>query len=759
MTIALAPDITAEDLLWEWCRFGWDYRRLGERPQAEQEWYVDRIKYEMGMILSKDLADFFLFTSDVLRWAKDNGIPIGPGRGSTAASVVAWLLRITEVDPHKYPGMIFERFLDVTRHDPPDIDVDCSDDRRWEVYDYVAGKYGPECVGHIANFVRYKAKNALQDVAKVYRIPIWEREKVANVAIGRSGGDSRSDATLEDTFDMFPAAQEVAESYPDILQACRLEGDYRQMSVHACGLVVANSPLTDICAVYERKGERVLSIDKIDVEYIDGLKLDFLGLTSMGMIARCLDMAGLTLDDLYAIPDDDMEVIDMFRRGDLIGVFQFEGRATRIVCRNVMPDDFRHLTHINALSRPGPLFSNQTTDYVEVRHGRAKPYRMHPIIDEITKDTYGQFVFQEQILMTLKDVGALEWTNVHHIRRIIAKKAGQAAFQQSFGAFAEGAARLHGIDEEKADEIWKRLVTSGTYAFNIAHAVSYTKLAFWTAWLKKHYPLEFYAASLQKAAGDKEKSFRLMRDALAHSIDIKPPHLGSGANWAPHDGALHAGWNQVPGIGAQTAPRIVAEAPYASWTELQRVHGIGPKTVDKLEAFSTARDPFGLYRTEERLAKVKRWIKSQKDVPLPTHDGDQVAAIFVERPKFEKGKKPVWVKGPTVIYMGVVRAVEYKDIVEDMRTMTGKEYEEIIAELAKGEHGGHPDLIKRATLHCYDAGDELIYLRINRFRFQKFVRILEGIRPNHDVIVCVGERIGGFGTPVRVEKLYVLDPE
>src|SRR5215471_5841377 len=169
----------AEALLWEWLRYGWAYREISRLPQAEQDWYADRVRYEMDLILSRGLADFFLFTSDTIRWGKDHGIVFGPGRGSTAASVVAYLTRITEIPPHKYKGMIFERFLDVSRSDPPDIDVDCEDGRRSEVWGYLAGKYGAECFGHIANFVRYRGKNSLQDVTNVFSIPPYARETVA----------------------------------------------------------------------------------------------------------------------------------------------------------------------------------------------------------------------------------------------------------------------------------------------------------------------------------------------------------------------------------------------------------------------------------------------------------------------------------------------------------------------------------------------------------------------------------------------------
>jgi DNA polymerase-3 subunit alpha len=746
----------AEELLWHWVRQGWWYRNIGQLPREDQNWYNERIRYEMSLILPRGLADFFLFTSDTIRWGKDQGIPFGPGRGSTAASAVAYLLRITEIPPHKYKGMLFERFIDITRPDPPDIDVDCSDEDRWRVWEYLENKYGANRVGHVANFVRYRGKNSLADVTNVYKIPLWARESVANLLIERSGGDSRFSSTLEDTFELFPEAQKVREEYPDIGKACRLEGDVRGMSVHAAGLVIANSPLTDICAVYEKDGVQVMSIDKYDVEYAGALKLDFLGLSTMGMIARCLRLAGITLEDIYAIPDDDPNTIKIFATGDVVGVFQFEGRATRLVNRDVRPNHFMQIADINALSRPGPLFSGQTAAYVEIRHGRKKPERLHPIVDEVTKDTYGQIIYQEQILRILKDIGGFDWFSVSQIRRIISKKMGEAAFQMSYQQFADGARNLHGIDAELADKIWKRLVTSGTYSFNIAHAVSYSMLAFWTAWLKANYPTEFYAASLAKASGNADLQFRLMRDALAHSIDVKPPSLEhSRATWRPVENVgLVAGWQQIPKIGQITAERIEelgGNYGFDDWIELQQISGIGPKTIAKMEEWTLAKDPFGLYKTEKRLASVKRYLrgKGKGDAPLPTHDGNKLALMNIGQSKTQKR----WVQGPRVIYMGMVRKVEYKDIVEDERSRSGREVEEILKTIKR------PDLIKRATLHCFDTSDEEVYARVNRWKFPELQKQLGMIRVNRDVVVIVGNRISGFGTPITVEKIYVLDPD
>jgi DNA polymerase-3 subunit alpha len=744
----------AEELLWQWCRFGWNYRRIGSLPHEARDWYAERVKYEMSLILEKNFADYFLMVSDAIRWGKENGVAFGPGRGSVAASVVAWLLRITEINPYKHQDMLFERFIDVSRADPPDIDIDCSDEERYKIKDYLANKYGPECVGQIANFVRYRAKNSLADVARVYQIPIVAKEIVSNLVIERSGGDSRFDDTLIDTFEMFPAAAEILKAYPQFANAARLEGNVRGMSVHAAGLVISGTPLTDICAVYERDGVRCISIDKYDCEYADILKLDFLGLTTMGMIARCLDLAGLTLEDLYAIDIEDEETIDVFRRGDVTGVFQFEGRATRLVNRDVLPDNFQHIADINALSRPGPLFSGTTAEYIDVRHLRRKATRLHPMVDEITRRTYGQIVYQEQILRILRDMGGFDWFSVGQIRRIISKKMGEAAFQMNYEKFAEGAERLHGIDRKVSDKIWKRLVTSGTYSFNIAHAISYSTLAFWTAWLKCHYPLEFYAASLAKAS-EKEDQFRLMKDALGHGLSVTPPRLDkSRQTWMSIPGhGIVAGWQQIPGIGEKTAERIEDFRDHGNrfdnWSDLQVVPGIGPKTIESMEAFATAHDPFGLTKTQVTMDRVLDWVRDTPSIPTPTHNGTEIAAIHMENRDFT-GK---FVKGPRVIYAGIVHSREYKDIVEDTRSRTGREVKDILKDLKR------PDLIKSCSLRCFDTTDEEIYLRINRWKFPQLKRTLETIAVNHDVVICIGNRMAGFGTPVMVDKIWVINPD
>lgn len=424
--------------------------------------------YETGLLIDKEFVSYFLMLSEGVRWAKDRGIAVGPARGSAAASLACYILRITEVDPLQYPTMVFERFIDATRADLPDVDLDFADDRRAEVIQHMRDKYGADHVGNIANNTRYRGKNSIDDVARVYEIPIWETRVAKDLIIERSGGDSRQSDSLEDTFAMFPKAAEVLRKYPELKYAMRLEGNMRSWSTHAAGVVISNIPINDVCATYRRDGagSDVLAYDKKDAEYLGMLKADFLGLTTMGMIGLALEEIGMGLDELYRIPLDDPETLAAFKRNDVVGIFQFEGRATRVVCADVSPDNFMHLADINALSRPGPLFSGMTAQYVDVKHGRKKAEELHPIVDKVTAWSYGQIVYQEQVLTIIKEMGGFPVTKIADIRKIISQKLGEMSFQKMFEEFVEGAYRLHGVERSLAERVWKFMVTSATYSFN-----------------------------------------------------------------------------------------------------------------------------------------------------------------------------------------------------------------------------------------------------------------------------------------------------
>jgi DNA polymerase-3 subunit alpha len=751
---------TGLDLIWKWLREGWAYRvRQGNRHMvARQAEYVRQLKHEMDLIASKDFIDYFLMTSDIITYAKEHGCAVGPGRGSSAASLVCYLLRITEVDPLQHPLMLFERFIAPDRDDIPDIDTDFDDERRPIVREYAVRKYGENRVGNIANYTKYRGKSALKDVGRVFpRIPKYAIDTAAAMVIERSGGDSRADAGLMDTVEMFPAVKAIFDKYPDLWKATRLEGNYRGMSVHAAGLVIANTPIHEICALYtreridkdtkEKTAVTVVSVNKKDAAYLGLMKADFLGLSTMGLIRIALELAGLTLEQLYALPLDLPEVVEAFTRNDVIGIFQFEGRATRIINREVKPTNFGEIVDINGLSRPGPLFSGTTADYIDIKHGKKQPELLHPLWDRITQSTKGQVIYQEQVLAALKEIGKIPVTRVGEIRRIISQKLGEAQFNESAGDFVLGAAE-HGISKEDAMHMWGRLVTSATYSFVYAHAASYAIIGYWSMWLKTHHPVAFYTAALRKS--EKEHWPALIKDASRHGVEVRgidPPV--SGRDWEPDGrGGIVAGWLQVPGIGGAKAKAVMEyrDTVHGLGTDYEmeledliNVNGIGPKIMAEIAAVDQT-DPFGLLKIEQTLRLVKNALRDGEiPLPPPTHNSEE---ILDARP------------AARVVFIGLVRLKEYKDFIEDERARTGDDLEAIKARMKD------PHLPTGCVLHCYDDADEDVYVRVHRKFYPRFKRDLEAIIPHESVIVAVGKKSrNSFGASVYVDKLYYLSQE
>lgn len=762
----LDPGQTDKELIWQWLRDGWKYRIAHGNSDmgANREAYSARLKYEMELIVGKDFVDYFLMVSDIVRFAKDDGIPVGPARGSAAASLVCYLLRITEIDPMAFPLMTFERFISPDREDIPDIDLDFDSVQRPRVREYAVQKYGHDRVGNIANYVMFKGKSALDKVARVYpRIPKAAVETLKGTILDRSTGDSRADSALADTIELFPIAKAVVTDYPDLMKATRLEGNMSSMSIHAAGLVIADRPIAETCALYTRvykkkPGETedtkvtVVSVNKKDAELLGLMKMDFLGLTTMSMISDCIRMIGMRLDELYAISMNDPKTMEAFRRNDVVGIFQYEGRATRLVNREVKPDTFQELADTNGLSRPGPLFSGTTSDYIGVKWGRLKVEKIHPLWDEISGITKGQIIYQEQVLRALGEIGGLPVNRVHEIRRIISSKLGEAAFNTSSADWIEGAKRIHGIPNETAKKMWGRLVTSASYSFNIAHTVSYSLLAFWCMWLKTHYPVEFYTAQIRTIKEETDWP-RLIKDAERHDITVRGVGADSDLTWRADSKArtIQAGWIQFSGVGPSIGAKIIdyrdririekgaGDEPMTR-AELINVNGIGPVLYRKIEAVEVG-DPFGLRRVERVLRAVREEISTGK-LPLarPTHISDEL----VDAPR-----------GCRVVFVGMVKSLQYKDFVEDERARSGLDIEEIMRNMRR------KDLTISCVLRCYDEYDEDVYIRVNRYQYPNMKKKIETLVLDHDVIMGIGEKSKSLavGINIPVQRLHVIEPD
>lgn len=747
----------------QWINDGWKYRRFPTLPAQERERYVERCKYEMKLIESKGFVDYFLVVSDAVKFAKDNGIPVGPARGSAAASLVCYLMRITEVNPMQFPTLLFERFIDANRHDLPDIDLDFDDEERWRVRDYLVRKYGADRVGNIGTFTKYKGKNSLEDVQRSLYPENWEAkaavDEIKGLLIERSSGDLRASATIEDTIEMFPQVKAAFDRFPGLYKAGLLEGNVKGMSIHAAGLVVANAPLTDYCAVYARAnaaGEQVevVSLDKYDAEYLNILKIDALGLKTMGMIRLCLEAIGMTLEELYAIGLDDRATIDGFRAGDVVGIFQFDGRAMRSVNQGVVPDNFMEICDINALARPGPLHSGATGEYIDIKHGRAEPVHYHPIVDGITEHTHFQVVYQEQILQVVRLLGGFSWEEAARIRKIISKKRGEQEFNMQRDKFVQGAA-VHGMEPGDANQVFSMLATAGAYAFNAAHCVSYGMLAYWTMWLKQHHPQAFYAASLRKVGSEKkgkDRQSQLLRDCAKKDIPIKPLHLNKcGATWTVDGTAIRPGFTQVAGIGEKTAEVILdlrASLPdgrFSGWNDVGKAHGVGKVAIAKMQAFIEEDDPFRLTLLQETLDKVRTELKqgmpdqpgSPFSLPRPTHTS-------VEIP-YEKTDRDVG-----VVWLGVIRDRNLKDLFEVHHSKTG--------DVLDPGDVKDPHLNEWVVMLGEDDTD-VLSVTVDRWRYNKFKEQIWDIQVGQDLVLVRGlKKHFQARRALYITDMWVIDP-
>jgi DNA polymerase-3 subunit alpha len=747
--------------LWrEWIAEGWNYRGLDSKLKpSEVREYKERLEREMKVIEDKDFVDYFLIVSDAVRWAKDNGVAVGPARGSAAGSLAVWLLRITEVNPMKFPDLVFERFIDVTRKDLPDIDLDFDSLRRGEVEEYLVAKYGRECVNKVGTFTKFKSKNSLDDVARVFSVPKFRVEEIKDVLIERSSGDLRASATIEDTVDQFDIARKVVEEYPDLALATELEGNYKGFGVHSAGLVVSTGPITNVCAVYERKSKgemvKVISLDKWDAEAKGLLKLDFLGLSTVTMLNFCREEMGWSLDDLYNLPLEDDRVIAGFKRNDVHGIFQIEGRACRYVNGALQPDDFHEVALVGALGRPGPLHNGAANEYIDIKMGRSQPDYIHDALIPITSHTNGQIVYQEQILRILGEVGGFDWTHRAEVRRIISKKLGDAQINARWTRFKDGAAELHGIDEDTAKRIWGMLITAGSYAFNASHAVAYGMLSWDTMWFKQHEPELFFQSAL-RITTDGDRTKRLIRDAHKGSrsplpelapydrpkVEVLPPDpVKSGVTWERENGVLLAGFDQIPRVGESMAEQIIThrdENGFNSFDDLLSVKGVGPKTYAVMKEFYESDDPFGALWLDRAIEHVKQEIADENlMLPMPTHVASDLPYVRGEDME--------------VVWLGTVHTRNVRDLFEWNRARTGEELDR--AEVRD------PHLNEWCVMVGDDESDQ-IGLRVDRWRYPKWRNLIWKIRPGKDLILVRGYKPGFLATrQIWISHMWIVDPE
>ena len=518
----------------------------------KDEVYSARLKRELDMIAEKKFEDYFYVIADMIAYAKQHML-VGPARGSAAGSLVCYLTGITDIDPIKF-DLLFERFIDITRADLPDIDIDFQDDRREMVIQYLRDKYGAEKVAHLGTVSRYKAKSTIAEVSKELGIPAWEVNDLKGAIIERSSGDSRAAFCILDTFNDLDVGRAVLDKYPQMKIAAEMENHARHTGVHAAGIIVTEEPVHKYCSVSHQSGAAM--IDKKDAEDLNLLKIDALGLRTLSVMQDILDQVGWEREKLVNYPLDDENAFQILNDEKYAGIFQFEGYALQSVTRQMKINSFEDYASITSLARPGPLNSGGTTQFIK-RHTGVDPIEyLHPMAEDTTRITNGIVVYQEQVMRISREIGKLTWEEVSQLRKAMSKSLGEEFFNQYWEKFKVGAAE-NDIEEDQARKIWDNINTMGSMAFNRSHAVAYGLLSYWSCVLKSKFPLEFAAACLRNVKDD-DQGVRLLREVVKEGLVYKPyDKFKSTENWSVQNGELIGGLIGIKGIGPKMAEDIV----------------------------------------------------------------------------------------------------------------------------------------------------------------------------------------------------------
>jgi DNA polymerase-3 subunit alpha len=503
-------------------------------PEAEdyavqRKVYFDRLELELGVIIQMGFPGYFLIVADFIQWAKDNHIPVGPGRGSGAGSIVAWALLITDLDPIEHE-LLFERFLNPERVSMPDFDVDFCMEQRDRVIDYVADHYGREKVSQIITYGSMAAKAVVRDVGRVQGHPYGFVDRIAKLIPFEIG--ITLDKALEQEEELRQLYQQDEEVSELIDMARSLEGLARNAGKHAGGVVIAPSKLTDFTPIYCEQGSSsiVSQFDKDDVEAVGLVKFDFLGLRTLTIIDWALQTINKRLQangqepvDIVAIDMDDKASFELLKRCETTAVFQLESRGMKDLIKRLQPDSFEDIVALVALFRPGPLQSGMVDDFIDRKHGRAKIEYPHPELEAILKPTYGVILYQEQVMQIAQVLAGYSLGGADLLRRAMGKKKPEEMAKQR-SIFTEGALK-RGVDEKTATHIFDLMEKFAGYGFNKSHSAAYALVSYQTAWLKAHYPAAFMAAVLSSDMDNTDKVVVLIEECREMRLEVKPPHV------------------------------------------------------------------------------------------------------------------------------------------------------------------------------------------------------------------------------------------
>ncbi|MEA3493161.1 MAG: DNA polymerase III subunit alpha [Candidatus Margulisiibacteriota bacterium] len=604
------PETFLENLVWEGVKK--IYGKADEDKTLLPPEIIDRVKYELYTIEKMEYAAYFLIVQDFINYAKRQGIQVGPGRGSAAGSIVSYALGITNVDPLKY-GLIFERFLNIERISMPDIDIDFCIERRNEVIEYVAKKYGQDHVAQIVTFGTMAARAAIRDVGRVQRVPLSEVDKLAKMI--PFGPDMDLDKALE-TVKELKERYDKDEIIKTLLDTARkLEGLSRHASVHAAGVVISENPINDY-APLQKLDENVIvtQYPMGDLEKIGLLKMDFLGLRNLTMIAHSLQIIKQARGediDLNEIPLDDQATYNLFSSGETVGVFQLESRGMRGLIKDLQPNNFEEIVALLALYRPGPLESGMVDDYVKRKHRKIPVKYMLPELQPILRETHGTILYQEQVMEIASKVGGFSMGQADLLRRAMGKKKSKEMHQQK-EFFVEGAVK-RGVSRHKATELFNLVAKFAGYGFNKSHSTAYGVISYQTAYLKANYPEEFMAALLTSVMGNTDKVTMYINETRRLGIKVFAPDINeSYRNFTVTKEGIRFGLSAVRNVGVAAIDCIIerkkSDGYFKSLTDFcQRVdtRAVNKKVIESLVK-SGAFDSFGSSRAYQlgALAKV-----------------------------------------------------------------------------------------------------------------------------------------------------------
>ena len=530
------------------------YEGLQKRYPVITTAVQERFDFELSVIQKMGFSSYFLIVSDFVKFAKDNGISVGPGRGSAAGSIVAYALRITNIDPLKF-FLFFERFLNPERKSMPDIDIDFCIENRQKVIDYTKEKYGHDHVAQIVTFGRMAARMAIRDVGRVLEVPLADVDKVAKlIPMGM---------TLKEALEESPELKGLQQSSPEISNllhvAAKLEGIARHTGIHAAGVVIAKDPLTDTVPIFEKDGQNVTMFPKDDLELTGLLKMDFLGLRNLTMIAKALSLIkvsrGIDLD-IENLPLDDHETYVSLSKGDSVGVFQLESQGMQVLLRALQPNVFEDIIALIALYRPGPLGSGMDKDFVNRKHGREKISYPLPQLESVLKDTYGTILYQEQVMQIAAIVAGFTMSDADNLRKAMGKKIPEVMAKMQ-KKFVEGAI-ANDIPEKKAVALFDTMAKFAEYGFNKSHSAAYAFITYQTAYLKTHYPVEYMAALISSTIRDSDKVSQYIAESKSLGIDILPPNINESLHeFRIMDNKILFGMGAIMNVGENAIEAII----------------------------------------------------------------------------------------------------------------------------------------------------------------------------------------------------------